>query len=67
MSNWSETIISHGLTQLVKSATCVTDNSATIIDHIYTSEAEKICDVSKLNISDHYPVCCTRFLNNKNA
>jgi hypothetical protein len=69
LSNWNETVTTHGLTQLIKSATRVTDKTTTIIDHLYTSNVEKISDVfvSKLNISDHFPICFTRTANSKNA
>ena len=48
--------------QLVKEATRVTAHSATLIDHVYTSQPDKVteCFVPNLALSDHYPVCFTR-------
>ena len=44
---------------MVKSPSRVTQNSETLIDHIYVSESRNIIEtcVPTSNISDHYPVC----------
>ena len=56
------------LTQIVDSPTRVTATSATIIDHAYTNKPENFVEVFVpcYAISDHYPVCLTRNLSNKN-
>ena len=40
----------------------MTAHSATLIDHVYTNQPDKIteCFVPKIALSDHYPVCFTR-------
>ena len=40
----------------------MTAHSATLIDHVYTSQPDKVieCFVPNLALSDHYPVCFTR-------
>ena len=55
---------SFNFTQLVTEPTRVTENSETLIDHVYTNTPENIIDISVpvLAISDHYPVCNTRKL-----
>ena len=49
-----------------KDSTRVTAYSATLIDHIYSNQLEKIteCFTPKLVLSDHYPVCFTRQTSN---
>ena len=51
-----------GLTQLVIEPTRVTDNSKTLLDHIYTNEEEHTSNirVSRIHISDHYAIFCNR-------
>ena len=60
--SWSHSLEAFDLTQLVKEATRVTAHSATLIDHVYTSQPDKVieCFVPNLALSDHYPVCFTR-------
>ena len=57
------------LTQLVTDFTRITSSTATIIDHIYSSNPENIveCFVPSYAISDHFLVCITRKINHKNA
>ena len=58
---WKHSFDSYNLHQIVKSPTRVTQNSETLIDHIYVSESRNIIEtcVPTSNISDHYPVCLT--------
>ena len=67
--NWLQFTESVNLTQLVDSPTRVTATSATVIDHAYTNKPENIVEVFVpcYAISDHYPVCLTRKLSNKNS
>ena len=46
---------SYGLAQIISRFTCVTDHSATLIDHIYTNKVEKIIcsNVVTFDLSDH--------------
>ena len=64
---WQHLIELFDLTQLIKDPTRVTETSSTIIDHIYTSNPENIVEsfVSNYSLSDHFPVCTTRKINNK--
>ena len=58
---WTNYLTTCNLHQLIKTPTRVTQNSATLIDHIYVSEAKNAVEtcVPVSNISDHYPVCVT--------
>ena len=66
-NKWSHLIQTFDLLQLVQEPTRVTDTSATLIDHVYSSNPVNIsnCFVSKLAISDHFPVCFSRKINTK--
>ena len=59
---WKNLINLFDLTKLVQEPTRVTQISATIIDHVYTSPPEnKVnCIVSDLSLCDHFPICFTR-------
>ena len=52
----------NGFTQLIKTPTRVTNNSSTLIDHIYVNETRKISQsgVLESGISDHFITYCTR-------
>ena len=64
---WKNLINLFDLKQLVQEPTRVTQTSATIIDHVYTSHPENIvnCIVSDLSLSDHFPICFTRKINQR--
>lgn len=66
---WQNLIQLFDLSQLIDQPTRVTETTSTIIDHIYTSNPNIIieCFVSSYAISDHFPVCITRKINNKIA
>ena len=66
-NKWLQLIHLFDLSQIVTEPTRVTETTATIIDHIYVSNPENIsnCYVSKLSISDHFPVCLSRKVNHK--
>ena len=51
-----------GFIQLIDTATRVTNNSSSLIDHIYTNETRKISQsgVIESGISDHFITFCTR-------
>ena len=59
---WSHSLEAFDFSQLVKEPTRVTAHSATLIDHVYTNQPDKIteCFVPKIALSDHYTVCFTR-------
>ena len=59
---WSHSLEAFDFSQLVKEPTRGTAHSATLIDHVYTNQPDKIteCFVPKIALSDHYPVCFTR-------
>ena len=63
---WVRTISSLHLNQIIDQPTRVTDTSETLIDHVYTNVPGNIIEhtVPHYTISDHYPVCVTRKLNN---
>jgi hypothetical protein len=62
-------LIENNLTQVVSTPTRVTPHSKTLIDHVYTSAPANISLVSvpTYGISDHYPVCITRKIENRHA
>ena len=63
---WHNLIESFDLTQSVSKPTRVTDSSSTIIDHIYSTNPENIIESfeQSLSISDHFPICLSRKINN---
>ena len=52
----------HGLSQLIVSPTRITQNTATLLDHVLTNCADKVFQVGTLDIglSDHQIIYCTR-------
>ena len=64
MGNFYDFFLS--FSQLVCDPTRVTENSSTLIDHIYTNFDENITHVHvcKISISDHYAIFGNRKLNN---
>ena len=60
--DWGNFTTSLGLTQLINEPTRVTNDSKTLIDHIYTANEENIqsVKVEKICISDHYAIFCNR-------
>ena len=57
---WENALNLLGLKQIINEPTRVTQNSKTLIDHIYTNNTNKISSplVIKSSISDHYPIFC---------
>ena len=51
----------HGFVQIVSRPTRVTDNSATLIDHVYTNKFDYTlsCNVLTIDISDHLATSTT--------
>ena len=68
-NKWLHLIQLLDLTQMVTDYTRITSTTATIIDHIYSSNPENIveCFVPSYAISDHFPVCITRKINHRIA
>ena len=66
-SKWSNMILDQSLTQLIDKPTRVTSTTSSIIDHVYVSHPEHIIEtnVPIIAISDHYPVCITRKINQR--
>ena len=64
---WLNLVQLFDLSQLVSEPTRVTQTSATIIDHVYTTNVENIteCFISDFSISDHLPICVTRKINSR--
>ena len=64
---WLHFVELFDLKQMVSSPTRVTNSSSSIIDHIYCTDSEKIseCFVPHYSISDHFPICLTRKINQK--
>ena len=52
----------HGLAQLIKEPTRITEKSETLLDHIITNSAQKVSQhgVLSLGVSDHQMIYCTR-------
>ena len=61
-TNVTELMNSYNFSQLINKPTRVTQNSATLLDHIYTTNVNKISQsgVIETGISDHYMTYCTR-------
>ena len=68
-NNWLEYMESFGLYQVINVPTRVTDQSATLIDHIYTNNKCNILmtKVPKLGLSDHFPVFLSRKTNSSHG
>ena len=66
-SKWSNMILDQSLTQLIDNPTRVTSTTSSIIDHVDVSHSEHIIEtnVPIFAISDHYPVCITRKINQR--
>ena len=60
---------SFGLTQIIESPTRVTNNSRTLIDHIYCNTPNNIMTVNipTVGLSDCFPVFVTRKINSSSA
>lgn len=58
---WGSTTALFGLHQLVKTPTRETNNSSTLIDHIYTDDKTTVSNVQVVHstFSDHYSVFCS--------
>ena len=63
--SWVEYMESFGLHQIVNMPTRVTDQSATLIDHIYSNTHANILTIAvpHLGLSDHFPVFVSRKTN----
>ena len=63
--SWVEYMESFGLHQIVNMQTRVTDQSATLIDHIYSNTHANILTIAvpHLGLSDHFPVFVSRKTN----
>lgn len=66
---WLEYMESFGLFQTINTPTRITDQSATLIDHIYSNTQCNIMmtKVPKLGLSDHFPVFLSRKTNCSNG
>ena len=60
---WKHLMNTFGLTQMVNEPTRVTENSATLIDHVYIADSNLVQEiyitVPNITISDHYPIVIT--------
>ena len=61
---WESIINKHVFSQIIDSSTRITKHSSSLIDHIYTNNRDVIIEhaVPNYAISDHLPVCCTRYV-----
>ena len=68
-TNWLEYMESFGLCQVINVPTRVTDQSATLIDHIYTNTKCNILmtKVPKLGLSDYFPVFLSKKTNSSHG
>ena len=59
---WSDYMEPFGLTQLISEATRVTNDSRTLLDHIYSNCPENVnsLNIPKIGLSDRFPIFCTR-------
>ena len=65
--NWLHLVELFDLKQMITTPTRVTQNTNSIIDHLYCSNPDYIfdCFVPKYSISDHFSICFTRKFNSK--
>lgn len=56
---WLGTMEDYNLSQVITEPTRITQDSSTLVDHVFTSEPSKIrsTSVKKIGLSDHYPTC----------
>ncbi|VDI73723.1 Hypothetical predicted protein [Mytilus galloprovincialis] len=68
-NKWENLLLTQSIVQLIDTPTRITSTSSTIIDHVYTNHPENIVEtnVPKIALSDHYPVCITRKINQKDV
>jgi hypothetical protein len=66
-NKWANMIQEQSLSQIIDTPTRVTSSTCSIIDHVYVSHPEHVAEINipKIAISDHYPVCLTRKINQK--
>ena len=66
-NKWTNLINLFDFKQMVTEPTRITQTTATLIDHVYTTHPENIgqCLTSSLALSDHFPVCFSRKINSK--
>ena len=66
--NLVDNAASHGFLQIVSRPTRVTENSATLIDHVYTNNLNSThsCNILTLDISDHLATCTKISLESSN-
>ena len=58
---WKQNYTVHGLEQLIDKPTRITEDTSTLIDHIYTNTKRSIIEICSpcCSYSDHNPVCVT--------
>ena len=68
-NKWGNVLLTQSIVQLIDTPTRIPSTSSTIIDHVYTNHPENIVEtnVPKIALSDHYPVCITRKINQKDV
>ena len=66
-NKWANMIQEQSLSQIIDTPTRVTSSTCSIIDHVYVCHPEHVAEINvpKIAISDHYPVCLTRKINQK--
>ena len=59
---WTDYMEPFGLTQLLSEATRVTNDTRTLIDHIYSNCPENVnsLNIPNIGLSDHFPIFLTR-------
>ena len=59
---WLNLVELFDLKQMITTPTRVTQNTSSLIDHLYCSNTENIsdCFVPNYSISDHFPICFSR-------
>ena len=61
ISDYINTILSEGCSNIINKPTRITECSASLIDHMYTNVTDKISNrgILTFDISDHMPIFCT--------
>ena len=66
---WSSVFDQYDFKQIITNPTRVSSTRSTLIDHIYTNKPDNVCEINVpcISLSDHYPVCATRKLQQNNC
>ena len=66
---WSSVFNQYDFKQIITNPTRKSSTRSTLIDHIYTNKSDNVCEINVpcISLSDHYPVCATKKLQQNNC